>query len=365
MLNAFALFRQRTGRSLRTGRAAAKPTTDRAYLSVERLEGRALLSILLTNQHTDIDAAYSGGVWDMDQNNKAMDPIGYYEPDKVTLGFLPGAKKARTSDSRFDFIGVPPGDPVWIVPISPRDPNLLQLGVSGERISSGTFDSYRETDPRINNVIPFPWIRFTVLDVRGPGYFSVWQTDDFGSPTVWVATSPGGNANPNLFFSAPGGHVDYNWAFTAPGDYYVDIQASAYVHYPDQPTMSDVTTYHFLVMDDPGGPSTPAPHLAFPAGVVPQVAESAPSPVGSTAVIGAPLSAPSDQSTTQFLTASLALGSGSLSLVAVDNSLASATGTVENSWLTEPYQLSAGTGAGLGDAPGRVDLGADFAPPVR
>src|SRR5262249_18187514 len=134
----------------------------------------------------------------------------------------------------------------------PRDPNLLQLGVSGERIDPDALEAYNETDPRINNVIPFPWIRVNLVDVQGPGYFSVWQTDSFGNPTVWVATA--GNPNPDLFFTAPGGHVDYNWAFTAPGDYYVDFQASAFL--PDgTPIQSRVTRYHFQVDDTPEAPA--------------------------------------------------------------------------------------------------------------
>jgi surface-anchored protein len=77
----------------------------------------------------------------------------------------------------------------------------------------------------------------------------VWQTDEFGDPTVWVATA--GNQNPDLFFTAPGGHIDYNWAFTAPGNYDMDIVASAFL--PDfTPVYSDVTRYHFQVDDTPG-----------------------------------------------------------------------------------------------------------------
>src|SRR5262249_38017686 len=110
---------------------------------------------------------------------------------------------------------------------------------------------YNETDPRINNVIRFPWIRLNVVDVQGPGYFSVWQTDDFGSPTVWVATA-GNPQGPNLFFTAPGGHVDYNWAFSAPGNYTVAIQASAYLP-AGTPLYSDVTRYYSRV-DDPSSP---------------------------------------------------------------------------------------------------------------
>jgi surface-anchored protein len=230
--------------------AVLKPS-QRVSPYLESLENRTLLSHglhILTNQHTDLDVTYSAadGQLHLAENNKDKDPIKYYRnPTKhVILDFLPGAEKPQTADPRFAFTGAAPGDPVWIVPISPRDPNLLQLGVSAERIGSGTLGAYNETDPRINNVIPFPWIRINLVAVRGPGYFSVWQDDEFGNPTVWISTF--NNPNPNLFFTFPGGHVDYNWAFTAPGNYQVDFQASAYL--PDfTPVYSTVVTYHFQV----------------------------------------------------------------------------------------------------------------------
>jgi surface-anchored protein len=258
MINATALFARLTG----PRQSTRKKTCHKACPLLEPLEERTLLDnkIVLTNEHTDLDVTYSGtdGRMHLAENNKSVFPTAYYpavEDDKamrgdvpVILEFLPEARRPQTSDPRFAFTGAAPGDPIWIVPISPRDPRLLQLGVSGERIDTDTLGEYKETDPRINNFIPLPWIRLTIVDVRGPGYFSVWQTSDTGSPTVWVATA--GNPNPDLFFTIPGGHVDYNWAFTQPGDYEVDIRASAFL--PDLTLVqSYVTTYHFQV-DDAG-----------------------------------------------------------------------------------------------------------------
>ncbi len=222
----------------------------RAAPLLETLEDRTLLSGLhyLTDQHTDLDVTYSSadGKLHLAENNKNKDPIKYYKNTKhFVLEFLPEAAVPQTADPRFAFTGAAPGDPVWIVPISPRNPDLLQLGVSAERIDDGVLGSYVETDPRVNfGNIPVAWIKLNIVDVQGPGYFSVWQIGQFGNPTVWVSTYD--NPNPNLFFTIPGGHVDYDWAFTQPGDYSVDVQATAYL--PDgTPVASDVTTYHFQV----------------------------------------------------------------------------------------------------------------------
>ena len=298
MMKAAVLFAKLIARHRPHKNYAGRIPSHRAFPRLESLEDRTVLDAvhILTNQHTDLDVTYSSalGKLQLAENNKSVDPIAYYPADHAILEFLPEAKRPQTADARFAFTGVAAGQPIWIVPISPRDPQLLQLGVSGERINSGVLGSYKETDPRINNVIPFPWIRLNVVNVQGPGQFSVWQTDDFGSPTVWVSAA---NPNPNLFFTGPGGHVDYNWAFTAPGNYKVDIQASAYL--PDlTPVSSDVTTYYFQV-DDTAAPAgqPPRPPKSNDVALAQLGAQSQPVP-GAPAAIGSSLQRTAEQVTT-------------------------------------------------------------------
>lgn len=253
-------------------------------------------------------------------------------------------------DPRFAFTGAAPSGPIWIVPISPRDVNLLQLGVSGERIDSATLGSYKESDPRINNVIAFPWIRLNVVGVQGPGQFSVWQTDDFGNPTVWVASA--GNPNPNLFFTGPGGHVDYNWAFTAPGNYRVDIQASAFL--PDMtPVSSDVTTYYFQVDDTagPGGqpPAPPRPdRTQFTPPSQPEMAAAA---------VASPLQATPKQPTTPIQMSLTAPPGVAVFASAVRNSASLGEGYQDRLSALAQYS-SIQEATGLGDSIGLVDLAA-------
>jgi surface-anchored protein len=265
MMNATTLFAKLIGRPARPLQSKRKSLSHRVSPHLECLENRTLLSIVLTNEHTDLDVTYSDvdGRLHLAENNKSVDPIEYYpavEDDKsmrgdvpVTLEFLPEARRPQTSDPRFAFTGVAPGDPVWIVPIAPRDPRLLQLGVSAERLDSDILAPYHETDSRLTTPFDLQWIKLTLMDVRGPGYFSVWQTEDTGDPTVWIATA-GNPQGPDLFFTIPGGHVDYNWAFSQPGIYEVDFQASAFLA-DMTPVQSYVTTYHFQVDDVPGNPT--------------------------------------------------------------------------------------------------------------
>ena len=129
-----------------------------------------------------------------------------------------------------------------------NDPSMLFLGIGAEEITAGTFSSYFEADQRIHS--EGEWIRLELVDVRGPdgGKFSVWQTDSFGNPTVWMATHT--VRPPDAYFIRPGDHAHANFAFTKAGVYEVDFRASAY-RGPGmtKQVFSDVVTYYFGVED--------------------------------------------------------------------------------------------------------------------
>jgi surface-anchored protein len=122
------------------------------------------------------------------------------------------------------------------------DPIGLSVGVSAEDIPDGTFASYYEADPRVQGTAP--WVKLTMKAVRGPGEVSVWQTNAFGLPVVWMATSDGIDDDDALFVPTTL-DADFNWAFTAPGIYEIDFVASAYLPGQDDPIYSDVVTYTF------------------------------------------------------------------------------------------------------------------------
>jgi surface-anchored protein len=178
-----------------------------------------------------------------------------YPPDQTASYVAPALKDTQPADPSYDFIGAGAGNPVWILPQF-QNPTALWLGTSSELTPSNAFDSYFESDPRIG--FTAPWMKIRVVDVRGPGQVSMWQTDTFGAVTVWFATSDGIGTS-DVFFSLPGSHVHYNFGFTMPGTYEVDLRASAYLQYPNDPTFSAVTTYTFCVDDIDNGDPPPLP----------------------------------------------------------------------------------------------------------
>ena len=209
----------------------------------------------VTTEHTDgLAVDYINNSWVLKVRDRDRNIA--YEPNEIIMYAAPNAETVQPGDPNFDFIGAGAGNPVWILP-QLQDPNLLYVGASSSETPGSPFAPYFESDPRIG--FTAPWITIKLLAVRGPGHFSVWQTDSFGAVIVWVATSDGIGSTDKLF-SLVGAHIHYSWGFTAPGDYEIDIQASAYLQFPNNQTFSNVRTFQFTVDNiDNGDPPQPIP----------------------------------------------------------------------------------------------------------
>ncbi|MEM9825893.1 MAG: choice-of-anchor M domain-containing protein [Planctomycetota bacterium] len=112
--------------------------------------------------------------------------------------------------SEFSFTGVMPGETVYVLPQAEMA-ELPFLGLNTEEFETGTF-----VDDQIS---------LELLSVDGPGDFSLWQTDEFGSPDLHFASFDGITGMDRLILPA-GGHAHYNWGFSAEGTYRVALRAS-------------------------------------------------------------------------------------------------------------------------------------------
>jgi surface-anchored protein len=231
----------------------------RTVLSVEMLEERNLLAIcsvppLLTGHVDGIEANFANGQWQMGTWERDTDI--HDTPGAVLFVAKPAARTTQPTGDQWAFLGAGAGNTVWILP-QYQDPNLLYLGTNDEGTDPGDLLSYMATDPRLPHDVAVPWIKASVVAVRGPGDFSVFSTDSFGNPTVWVDTADNSNGHTggqldssDALWLIGGGHVHYNWAFTQRGYYAIDVQASAFL--PDgTPTSSQVVTY-YLSAEQPG-----------------------------------------------------------------------------------------------------------------
>ncbi len=199
---------------------------------------------ILTTQHTDVfSPALVGGslVLLVDDTDDGL----LFAPDDVLLYVDRAAKTAQPAGTAWNFLGAGSGNPVWILPQG-QNPNLLYAGANANSVNPASVPLYFESDPRVG--ANGRWIKTSLVDLRGPGEFSMYQTGALGAPTVWMSTFQGGITSSDAIFVQAGGHIHYNWAFTAPGIYEVDVRSSAFLG-PNQtqPVASAVTTYYFGV----------------------------------------------------------------------------------------------------------------------
>ena len=186
---------------------------------------------VISSGHIDIGIAYESGNWDLHVHQEEPTEAEY-EPDEVILQVGAAAQATIPANPSFSFLGNP-GDPIWILPKS-EDPELLFLGIGTEELD------------------PADWTGSVTLSlggVAGPGQFSIWDTDLFGSPLVKMNTGDGIDASDSLEV-IPGSHAHFFWGFTAPGDYSVTFEALGI--FEGLETASGPVTYQFSVVPEPG-----------------------------------------------------------------------------------------------------------------
>lgn len=200
---------------------------------------------ILTLEHVDLGIAYKAGAWDLHLHDESNDIE--YAPGEALLYVGDAATTPRPAGTQWDFIGIAPGEDVWILP-AVQNPLLLFLGVGAEEVEAGTFASYFEGDPRVQ--ASGAWLRLELLDVVGPGHFSVWTSDAFGAPVAWMSSFDRGITAHDSLFILEGTHTDYNWTFTETGLYDVTVRASAFLDDGAGgliPVMSEEAIYTFGV----------------------------------------------------------------------------------------------------------------------
>ena len=188
---------------------------------------------VLTSGHADIGVNFTGGTWDLHIHQH--EPDTEYEPDEALLYVGIDAQTIRNSDASYDFLGVPAGSTVYILP-DIENTNLLFLGIGGEELGQGLLSGDVAT--------------LRLASVSGPGEFSVWQSGlTPTTPNLKMATSNGIDAS-DVFEVAAGSHSHANFAFTQMGLYEVTFVAFG-EDSSGNAINSGTVTYHFQVGNQP------------------------------------------------------------------------------------------------------------------
>jgi surface-anchored protein len=199
-----------------------------ASLSLIAVSSANAQSNILFDSHVDFDIAFEDGAFELALHDDDTD--AEFDPADTLLFVGPEARTTRPAGSEFDFIGVPAGADVWVLPATTTPP-LLLMGISAEEVGTGIF---------VNDTVTLEFVSFV-----GPGQFSMFRT----SPALDVrfTTSNGVNPAEDFVTSLAGAeHVDYAFAFTELGVYEITLRATGNL-VAGGTAVSEETTYFFGV----------------------------------------------------------------------------------------------------------------------
>lgn len=182
---------------------------------------------------------------------------GFADPERVLLrAGMEASTQVPEDDERYSFLGAP-GKTVWILPEGGED--LLTPGVSTETrpvagwqglgVSSTFLVKGVPASTFLNNQISLSLVSFS-----GPGNFFFYRVNALFDPILSFRTDDGLESGDALTFGV-GNHNHYNWAFTEPGAYTLGFRASGTLQSGSQSTQSDITTFHFRIIPEPGAAS--------------------------------------------------------------------------------------------------------------
>lgn len=186
-------------------------------------------------------------------------------PGEVVLRVPTAARTSVPAGGAFAFLG-PPGAQVWVLPQVQR-PDLLWAGWSTAGVPAG--------------VLAGDTVSWRLAHVDGPGAFSLFTTDQSGSPHVIFDSADGA---PDELAVPVGSHAHGNLVFGAEGSYRLvfEVSATTVAGVP----LTSAATYTSEVGDEPAaappppppqGAATPGPPQPLP---VPDAAPAPPGPVG-------------------------------------------------------------------------------------
>lgn len=223
-------------------------------LAFHTLEDRAVpasLTQFFTTEHIDLGLGFTGGPtgeWSLHAHDH--DAAIEADPDDALLYVSTTAQATRPAGSEFDFIGVAAGASYYRLSQT-QNANALFLGIAGDEIVAGSLDRYDPAAESGNRVSGLGrWAKMSLVNVAGPGQFSVWQNGDT-TPTVFMSSNDGITTSDALWVIS-GGHSHYNFGFTQPGRYAITVQLSGYLDDGNTsvlgtPTQSEPLTFYVSV----------------------------------------------------------------------------------------------------------------------
>ncbi|MBM3844740.1 MAG: hypothetical protein FJ405_00445 [Verrucomicrobia bacterium] len=216
------------------GAPGIRPPSLWRWLAVAALAAHLQMFLSCTARHVHVQIEYTESQWALFVYDFA---VGRLPAATTPLPVSSRLQSVVPDDPRYTrFLGSP-GQPVWILPANAR-PGEISMGVGTSRIAPNVFSR--------NEVF------LSLQRVDGPGRFTMYNADLFGTPEVIMSTSDGVNPTVDrLPVPALAGHLHMNWAFTAPGIYRLGFVASGVLRSGGQLSSSPVVDFTFVVEQRP------------------------------------------------------------------------------------------------------------------
>jgi surface-anchored protein len=208
----------------------------------------------IDNVHADLCMPYIGGQWQGFVHTGTAGNFTSYAANEALLIINASTQTTRPAGSEFDFLGVPAGAPLWIASQN-QVPGQIYLGVEADYAFDGVTRMLPRNDTNWKrwepgNGFSSHYVEMSVVDFRGPGVMSVWQSDISG-PIIAFDSSDGIGSD-DEFRQLVRSHSHYNWGFSAPGRYEIDLRARTFLgpnSGPGTEVVSPITTFFFEVRE--------------------------------------------------------------------------------------------------------------------
>lgn len=161
--------------------------------------------------HVDLGPRYVDGEWSLlvHDDHEAGRSV-WRSLDRTVVRVADTAIQESPDDPAYDFLGVPGGTPVHVVPQT-QDPEVVWLG-------------WNTQDPEVMDAVD-RGVTLSLAAVEGPGDLVVFLQDGgFGEPDpLWDSRT----TEPQPLWIDVNTHTHANWVFTEPGSYLVAVTATA------------------------------------------------------------------------------------------------------------------------------------------
>ena len=209
-LLAVGLLALTPGSLFASGATAASSGDDPLAQTIDPNQAQGSGQVVLDAGHVDIGPTLSTGQWTLQIHDDTSQPRYWRNLDDVVLQVSDESILEVPDNDSFSFLGLTPGDPVWVIP---------QVEKSGV-IWAGWNTQEPQVLANVNG-----GVTLRMLGVEGPGDLTVYlQGGNFNEPTpLWSTQQP----FPQDIWIELNTHTHANWVFNEPGIYLVDLEVSA------------------------------------------------------------------------------------------------------------------------------------------